>query len=121
MRVVTLSENLAGVQEISAACGRMYPRLHAALARHRVQPGGLSLALQEDTGADDRPRRLTTALPVPAEVTIEGDGLATIELAAVERAATTVVRGAPEQFADAFRALHEWVDRTGNQATSSDR
>jgi hypothetical protein len=50
-------------------------------------------------------------------VTVEGDGLTTVELAAVERAATTVVRGATEQFHDAFRALDEWIDRSGDQAT----
>jgi hypothetical protein len=42
-------------------------------------------------------------------------------LAGVERAATTVVRGAPEQFADAYGALHEWIDRTGDRATSFER
>lgn len=54
-------------------------------------------------------------------MTIEGDGLTTIELAAVERAATTVLRGAPELFPDAFRSLHEWIDRSGEQASSFDR
>lgn len=121
MRVVALSENLAGTDEISEACGRMYPRLHAALAQHRVAFDGLSLALYEDTGDEDRPLRLTTALQVPGGVTIDGAGLFTTELAAVERAATTVVRGAPEEFAGAFRALHEWIDRTGDRATSSER
>jgi GyrI-like small molecule binding domain len=121
MRVVALSEDLVGHNEIGEACGRMYPRLHAALAQHRVGFSGLSLALYEDTGDDGRPLRLTTALPIPGGVTIDGDGLATLELPAVERAATTVVRGAPDQFADAFRALHEWVDRAGDQATPLDR
>jgi DNA-binding transcriptional MerR regulator len=121
LRVVALSEDLAGVDEIGEACGRMYPQLHAALARDRVAFDGLSLALYEDTGDEDRPLRLTTALPVPSGVTIEGDGLTTIELAAVERAATTVVRGAPDQFHDAFRALHEWIDRNGDEATSCER
>jgi DNA-binding transcriptional MerR regulator len=117
MRVVTLTEDLAGVDEITQACGRMYPRLAAALARQRVECSGLSLALYEDTGDDERPMRLTTALQVAGGANIDGDGVTTIELAAVERAATTVVRGAPTLFADAFGALHEWVDRTGNQAT----
>lgn len=66
-------------------------------------------------------RRLTTALCVPGGVTIEGDGLTTIQLEAVERAATTVVRGAPDLFPDGFRALHEWIDQTGDQATSFER
>jgi DNA-binding transcriptional MerR regulator len=120
-RVVTVSKDLAGVDQISEACSRMYPQLHAALERHRVAFHGLSLALYEDTGDEDRPLRLTTALPVPDDVTIDTDGVATIELPAVERAATTVVRGAPDQFHEAFRALHEWIDRTGDRATPFDR
>ncbi|HTA09745.1 MAG TPA: MerR family transcriptional regulator [Streptosporangiaceae bacterium] len=121
LRVVALSESLSGVEEISAACGRMYPRLHAALAQHRVGFDGLSLALYEDTGDEDVPLRLTTALQIPAGVTIQGDGLTTMDLPTVERAATTVVRGAPDRFPDAYRALHEWIDRAGEQATSFER
>ena len=66
LRVVALSEDLVGVDTIGDACGRMYPQLHAALARHGVEFNGLSLALYEDTDDDDRPLRLTTALQVPS-------------------------------------------------------
>jgi hypothetical protein len=45
----------------------------------------------------------------------------TIDLDPVERAATTVVRGAPDQFPDAFRALHDWIDRNGSRATPFER
>jgi len=121
LRVVALSEDLTGVDEIGDACGRMYPQLHAALAQHGAVFDGLSLALYEDTGLEARPLRLTTALPVPSDVTIDGDGLSTIDLPAVERAATTVVHGPPERFHDAFQALHEWVVRTGERATPFDR
>jgi DNA-binding transcriptional MerR regulator len=95
MHVVALSENLAGVEEIGEACGRMYPRLHAAMAQHQVRFDGLSLARYEDTADEDLPLRLTTALRIPGGAAIENDGLTTIDLPAVERAATTVVRGAP--------------------------
>jgi hypothetical protein len=57
MRVVTLSENLAGIHEISEACGRMYPRLHAALTQHRVAFDGLSLALYERRACQSGPVR----------------------------------------------------------------
>ena len=39
----------------------MFPRLHTALARHKVAFDGLSLALYEDTG-DKLAPRLTSAL-----------------------------------------------------------
>jgi DNA-binding transcriptional MerR regulator len=121
MRVVALSEDVTGPGGIAEAAGRMYPRLHAALARHGVAFGGISLALYGETSDEARPMRLTTALPVPGEVTIEEDGVRTLDLPAVERAATTVVRGAPERFADGFRALHDWVDRNGDRKTSEER
>jgi DNA-binding transcriptional MerR regulator len=121
MRVVALTEDLESYDEIGAACARLYPRLLAALAQRRVPIDGLSIALYEDTGDEARPVRITAALPVPGGVTIEDDELTTIELAAVERAATTVVRGDPAQFAGAFRALHQWVDQTGAQATAFER
>ena len=121
VRVVALSEELSGHDEIGQACGRMYPRLNAALAEHKVSFTGLSLACYEDTGDEARPLRVTTALPVPDGVTIEGDGLSTIVLPAVERAATTIVRGGPERFAPGFRALHDWARKTGNEATSFER
>ena len=97
----------------------LYPQLHAALDRYGVPFDGLSFALYEDTDDQERPLRLTTALRVPSGVTIEDDGLSTIELPAVDRAATTVVRGAPDQFPEAFRVIHEWVERTGDRATGT--
>lgn len=121
MRVVALHENLPGVGAITEAAGRMYPRLEAALARHRVTFDGLSLALYEDTGDPDRPLRLTTALRVPGGVTIDDDGLTTIELPVVARAATTVVRGAPDRFAAGFQAIHDWIGHAGHRATSFER
>jgi hypothetical protein len=63
MRVPALSENLAGVEEIGEACGRMYPRLHAALAQHQVGLDGLSLALYEDTADEDLPLHHRAADP----------------------------------------------------------
>jgi DNA-binding transcriptional MerR regulator len=121
MRVVALTEELESYTQIGPACGRLYPRLQAALAQRAVPCDGLSIAQYEETGDESRPVRITTALPVPVGVTIDGDGMSTIELAAVERAATTVVRGDPAQFAAAFRALHDWVDQTGDQATAFER
>src|SRR5437763_11462583 len=101
MRVVVLRADITGPQEITETGGRMWPRLHAALERHHVEFGGISFMLYEDAGDSERPMRLTTALPIPSEVTITDDGLSTLQIPAVARAATTVVRGAPDQFGDA--------------------
>jgi hypothetical protein len=80
---------------------------------------GLSLALYEDTADEDLPLRLTTALRIPGGAAVESDGLTTIDLPAVERAATTVVRGAPDRFPDAFRALHEPISSRNSRCTVS--
>lgn len=121
VRVLALSADLVSYDQIGAACDRMYPRLHAALAERGVPFDGLSLALYEDTGDETRPLRITTALRIPAGVSVDGEGLTTLDLPVVERAATTVVRGDPAQFASAFRALHEWVDQTGARTTAFER
>lgn len=118
IRVVTLTEDLAEQSEIGEACGRMYPLLHSALERAGAPFGSLSLALYEDTENDQRPLRLTTALPIPGGVTIDVDRLTTVDLPAVDRAATSVVRGAPDKFPDAFRGIHEWIEGTGDRASS---
>jgi DNA-binding transcriptional MerR regulator len=121
IRIVALFEDLESHDQIGPALDRMYPRLHAALAQQGVRFDGLSLALYEDIDDEARPLRVTAALQIPAGVTLDDEGVTAIELPAVERAATTVVRGDPAQFASGFRALHEWVDRTGGQATAFER
>lgn len=121
LRVVALSADIAGPQEIAETGGRMWPRLHAALEHHDVEFGGISFMLYENTDDAERPMRVTTALPVPSGVTITGDGLSTLEIPAVPRAATTVVRGAPDRFGDAFQGLHEWIAQSGAEAAPFDR
>lgn len=59
MRVVAVSQSLVGVSEIADACGRMYPQLHAALARRGLRFDGLSLAIYEDIDNEDRPAAIT--------------------------------------------------------------
>lgn len=94
--------------------------MHAALARHRVQFDGLSHALYEDTGLEDRPVRLTTALNLPKGVPINDDGVSTVDIEAVE-VPRPVVPGSPEEFKDTFRALHEWADLAGEITTRFER
>jgi DNA-binding transcriptional MerR regulator len=119
--VVALREDIAGVDEIVAATGRMYPRLHAALASHGAAFGGVSLALYDDSGDVTRPMRLTTALPVPDDVEIDDGDVWTLDLPAVGRAATTVVVGPPDRFAAGFEALHVWTASTGERELGSER
>lgn len=121
IRVIALSEDLRDHTEITATAGRLYPRLHTASGRRGVGFSGVSYAFYEDTGDPRHPLRITVGLPVPDDVVIDEDGIATTVVPAVERAATTVVKGPPTLFPEAFTALQDWIARTGEKATSLER
>jgi len=122
IRVVTASYEVAEVSAIGDALGVLYPRLHAALARSNVEFREPSYALYEDTDDERTPFRVTAALPVPEGITITDDGVETVDLAAVARAATTVVRGSPETcYQEGFQALQDWAERTGEQTLGLER
>ncbi len=121
VRVVVLGEDLGDHTQIDDAASRLYPRLHAVLGRNQVAFTGVSYAFYEETDDPERPLRITVGLPVPDDVTIEEDGIRTVDFPCVERAATTVVKGPPTCFPEAFGALHDWIDRTGERASRDER
>jgi hypothetical protein len=114
--VVAATETLptAGeARDIAAVLGRLYPHLHRVLASHGVALGPFSYALYDDLDDDWQEERVTAALSVAADVTIDEDGARTIVLPEAQ-AATTVVRGAPEDvYGPGFAALRHWIDATG--------
>jgi DNA-binding transcriptional MerR regulator len=114
--VVAASEALAAAgdpAEIGAVLGRLYPRLHRALATDGITAGPFSYALYDELDDDWQEEKVTAALGVGDDVTVEDDGVRTAVLPPA-RAATTVVRGAPEEvFAAGFAALRRWLDATG--------
>ena len=114
MAVKVLAIVLAGGE------GKRLMPLTADRAKPGVPFGGISLALYDEHDLG-QPLNITCALPVPDDVTIDDDGLSTVDLPAVQRAATTVVRGAPDQFGDGFRALHEWAERNGDRTAGVER
>lgn len=65
--------------------------------------------------------RLTVGLAVPDDVTIAEDGITTLDLPEVGRAATTAVKGPPTRFHEASGAIHDWVERTGEKPTRHER
>ena len=122
VRVAAATAEVADYSEIGEALGVLYPRLFAALGRHQVAIREPSYALYEHTDDTGAGMRVTAALPVPESTTINEDGVTTVELPAVARAATTVVRGAPEAcFHEAFQELHDWAERTAEETTGLDR
>jgi hypothetical protein len=99
----------------------MYPRLHAALVARGVEPNGPSYAIYDELDGDGA-ERVTAGLPVADDVVIDDDGVATVDLPAVESAATVVVHGAPEAvYSDGFAALERWAATAGETVSSQKR
>jgi DNA-binding transcriptional MerR regulator len=121
LRLVVASTEVRELGEIGDALGRLYPLVHGALHRHAVAYRPPSYALYEHSVTSEV-LRVCAAVPVADGVTIDDDAVTTLQLPAVARAATTVVRGAPDAcFHDAFDALHSWASETGNTPTGADR
>ncbi|HEY1826563.1 MAG TPA: helix-turn-helix domain-containing protein [Acidimicrobiales bacterium] len=106
--VLAMHEELGGVSEIEAAHDRMWPRLHAKLEELGVERVPPSIAVERGDG----PIELTCALPVPEGVRYEDDTFATLELPALPRVATTVMRGLPD-FEAAYAHLRAWTTEAG--------
>jgi effector-binding domain-containing protein len=120
-RVAVASGEVTAFSEIGELLGRLYPRLYAAVARHGITALEPSYAIYEHPDDASAAVRVTAAVSVPDDATIDADGVTTIELPFAARAATTIVRGSPDGFHDAFQALHDWVTSSGEQDTGVDR
>ena len=105
--VIAASERLAGLDDIEAAQGRLWPRLHAILDGLGVEFVPPSIAVERGSG----PIELMAALLVPDGVSYDVDGVSTVELPGLERVAATVMRG--DGFDAGFAALHAWIAESG--------
>jgi DNA-binding transcriptional MerR regulator len=116
--VIATSEQCSTVEEVTAALGRMYPRLHHALVTRGLSAGPFAFALYDDLDEDWKHERVTAALAVDDSVVVDDDDIDTTILPAV-RAATTIVRGAPDDvYYRGFQALHDWLEATGPHAVA---
>lgn len=109
--VVAASEQLGSLDEIVAAHGRLWPRLHAILDSLGVDFVPPSIAVERGSG----PIEFTAALLVPEGVSYDVDGASTIQLPGLGRVAATVIRG--DGFDAGFAALHAWVAESGERQT----
>lgn len=111
--VVAVTETHDEAHDNADVLGRLYPRLHRALAAHEVEAGPFAFALYDDLDHNWQEQRVTAAFSVRPDVDIDADGVQTKVLPAV-RAAATVVHGAPDVvYAPAFQALHDWLEAMG--------
>ena len=109
--VLAASEQLAGLDGIVAAHGRLWPQLHATLDRLGVDFVPPSIAIERGSGPID----FTAALLVPDGVSYDVDGVSTTELPGLDRVAATVMRG--DSFDAGFAALHAWIAESEEHET----
>jgi effector-binding domain-containing protein len=121
VRVAATSSEVTELSQIGELLGQLYPKLYATLGRHGITPREPSYAIYEHRDDRSGTSRITAALPVPDDTAVDDDGVTTIDLAPAARAATTVVRGSPDAFHEAFQALHDWVRDAGDQPAGVDR
>jgi DNA-binding transcriptional MerR regulator len=100
--VVAITETVANVDEIGAAHGRLWPRVHAVVDEMGLDHLPHSIAVERGGG----PIEFTVALPVP-------DGSQGVEIPGLVRAATTVMHG--DDFDGGFRALRAWIAQSGER------
>ena len=119
------SEEVAGVAEIGAAHGRLWPRVGTAIDAHGIEPAGPSVAVESPTADTTRLIRLTVAVPIPDGTAIEEDGVTTAEIPALARAAVTVITGDPlfdgPDFKGGWNALRGWAEASGEKGTGEFR
>jgi DNA-binding transcriptional MerR regulator len=120
-----LSEPVAGVTEIEATQGRLWPRIQAAMDARGIERSGPSVAIEIPTDDPARPIELTTAVPVPQGTVIEDDGITTAMIPALGRAATTVITGDSDShgpdFEGGWNALRRWAQTTAEPVTGEFR
>jgi DNA-binding transcriptional MerR regulator len=116
VRVAELTGTAAGYypEAITAVIRPLYGELYARLARAGVQPAGERLAYYEDA-ADGVTVHAT--VPVMAPV----DGVAVVDLPAVERAATVLHRGPMDDVLPVVQGLARWVDENGYRSAGPPR
>jgi DNA-binding transcriptional MerR regulator len=122
---VSASEELAGVAEIGAAHGRLWPRVETAMAERGVERAGPSVAVETPTGDPAKPILLTTAVPVPERTIIDTDGITSAEVPSLQRVAATVITGDPDHggpdFDGGWNALRRWAQVSGETGTGEFR
>jgi len=125
MWAAVLSEQVAGVTEIEATQGRLWPRIHAAMDARGIKRAGPSVAIEIPTDDPARPIQLTTAVPIPEGTVIEEDGITTAMIPTLVRAAATVITGDSDvngpDFEGGWNALRRWAETTAETVTGEFR
>jgi len=108
------SEEVAHVDKIGGAHGRLWPRVEAALDAHGIERAGPAIAVENPQDHSTKPIRLTVAAPIPEGKVIDEDGVTTTEIPALARAAVTVITGdlafdGPD-FKGGWNALRGWAE-----------
>ncbi|MDJ0767943.1 MAG: MerR family transcriptional regulator [Ilumatobacter sp.] len=120
VRLATVREPVEGFDaEFAPIFGRLYPVLFAELGRLGVSPAGPTYALYEQR--DDGRIDVLAGVVVDAEAVLDSETVSVRELAAVDRAATLVHRGAMATIMDSYALLEQWMDRAGERPVGFSR
>jgi DNA-binding transcriptional MerR regulator len=103
-----------GNETLGPVFGRLFPELHAHLARLRVAPIGPAVALYTESADDELPIHVVAAIPI-GDQTVHGRGIEVIDLPAAPRAAVTIHRGSMRHVDDGYQALLRWTGETGER------
>ncbi len=116
VRVAELTGTAAGYypEAITAVIRPLYGELYGRLARAGVAPAGERLAYYEDA-ADG----VTVHATVP--VNEPSDDLPTVDLPAIELAATVVHRGSMDDVLPVVQGLARWIDEQGYRSAGPSR
>ncbi|MCM3886452.1 MerR family transcriptional regulator [Frankia sp. R82] len=125
VRVAELTATARGLEPLSIGpvVRALFGRLVAALAQASLEPTGPAIAYYVEAGdveaGDDEQVVVHAALPVDAPpptappTTPIGDGVAIVDLPAVEQAATVIHEGSMDDCLPTYQALAAWIENAG--------
>ena len=102
-----------GPEDISPVLGPLFDELCRRLADAGVTPVGPGIAYYEDVPGGDG---ILAHAAMPVAVTPADDGLAVVDLPAIERAATIVHRGSMDDVLPTAQTLARWIADGGHRS-----
>lgn len=113
VRVVAVTSTVDGIEQVSTVVGPNFERLVDAFGKAGAEPQGHPIAYF--VSHDDGRVEASSAFPYDGPADGLGDGVAVVDLPAVELAATTVHRGGMDTIGDTWQELVRHVEGSGHQ------
>ena len=111
VRVVAMTSTVDGIEQVGTVVGPNFDRLVERFDQAGAEPQGHPIAYSHDDGRVEA----SSAFPYDGPVDGLGDGVAVVDLPAVELAATTVHHGGMDTIGDTWQELVRHVETSGHQ------